>query len=140
MAQIVENINLTNENFTDRYAQLFFANAGISRLKLNAKDVTIKDTGETLKVIHFSGVTEDGTIVNFDMFPYYDAKDNDLEKFPKNIQDITFRVGYTTVFDPELKRTVVKTSNPYWLSINPDGECYKYSGEKRKRNYAHLSE
>lgn len=135
MAEVNYNNGL---NYTDYHAHKFFANAGIENAKFSSKEVKLKESDETLKVIHIEGVAPDGAIINFDIFPYYDYKEGDLAKFPESINDFVFRLGYTTVYDTETKKNVVKTSNPYWTTLNQNTDAYKYSGEKRERKYAFL--
>lgn len=125
-------INLSQKNFTDYSAALYFKALGVEHLKMELKTVTIKDTGEVVPLIHISGKQmTTGVLVNMDIWPRFNATTEDLEKLPEKINEFYFRIGYATEYDLEKKTYVTYQSNPKWLVINPDSDNFKLSGEKR---------
>ena len=118
----------------ENYNAVTFFASHAKNLKMTVKTITLKSSGEIIPVVHMEyDVNVTGKHVNINMFPYYDAKEEDLKNIPTTVSDIRFKMGYIIVYDRKLMRSVIKTSDPYWLVLNPGkSDEFRLSGEKRE--------
>ena len=117
------------------YDFVTFISPYAKNLKMSIKTIALKSTGIVIPVVHIECDRKDtGDPINFDMFPYYDVKGEDLKNLPVNISEVKFRIGYKAAYDPVAKKNVLRTSNPYWLRLNPD-ESDEFRLSERFRKY-----
>lgn len=126
----MENIRLSQENYTDYSAIRYFEAMGVEKLGMTLKTITVKDTGEIIPLVHLTGIQKcSGVILNVDIWPRNSATKEDLDKLPKSVNEMYFRIGVATVNGVDI------ISQPKWLVLNPgDTAEFKLSGEKREYN------
>lgn len=124
----VEEINGTKGYYVDYDAVKYFSALGVNNLKMKTKQITVKDTGEIIPLIHISGVQDCSSILlNYDLWPINHATKDDLKHLPETVNNLYFRIYYT--MDDVIR------AEPVWLVLNP-GDTYecRLNGKKRETN------
>lgn len=117
------------------YDFVTFISPYAKNLKMSIKTIALKSTGIVIPVVHIECDRKDTSDpINYDMFPYYDVKGEDLKNLPTTVSDIRFRMGHKIVFDRKLMRTVIRQSDYYWLMLNP-GKSDEFRLSERFRKY-----
>ncbi len=124
------NINLSQNSYVDYIASMFFNALNVKNVSFSPKVVEVD--GKKTILIHVEGVqVSSGVVVNLDMWPRNEATEEDIQKLPKQITDMKFRIGYWAGIDENGEHTL-REGTPKWLSFfNGDKEVY-LSGDKRK--------
>lgn len=123
------NITLSQVSYVDYVGSLFFKAMNVINLKVTPKVVQVNN--EDVILMHLSGVqTSTGIIVDMDLWPRDSATKEDIEKLPKSVDDITFRIGYHKSIDDE-GNVSYKEGKAKWLSYRNGEDEFRPSGEKR---------
>ena len=124
------NINLSQNNYVDYVASLYFNALGVKDVKFTPKVVKVGD--EDAVLIHIEGVqTTTGIKVNVDLWPRNHATAEDVTALPKSIDDIEFRIGYWPAIN-ENGDTELRQGTPKWTVYVSGGKKTSLSGEKRE--------
>lgn len=124
------NINLSQNNFVDYVASLYFKALGVVDVKFTPKVVEV--AGEKTPLIHIEGVqSSSGVKVNVDLWPRNHATEEDLKSMPKTIDDIEFRIGYWPAINAEGEQ-VLQQGTPKWTLYRKGTDEVKLSGDKRE--------
>lgn len=124
------NINLSQNNFVDYVASLYFKALGVVNTTFTPKVVKVAD--EDVVLIHIEGVqTSTGVKVNVDLWPRNHASAEDVAALPKRLDDIEFRIGYWPAID-ENGEQVLRQGTPKWTNYTTGSNVVSLSGEKRE--------
>ena len=124
------NINLSQNNFVDYVASLYFKALGVVDVKFIPKVVEVG--GEQTPLIHIEGVqTTSGVKVNVDLWPRNHATADDIKNMPKVLDDIEFRIGYWPAID-ENGESILRQGTPKWTCYRTGDKTVSLSGEKRE--------
>lgn len=124
------NINLSQTNFVDYVASLYFNALNCADVKFTKKIATV--AGEDTPLIHIEGVQKNsGVVINVDLFPRNHATAEDLAAMPEKLDDIQFRVGYYAEIDAEGNK-VLREGKPKWTKYVTSGKTVVLSGDKRE--------
>ena len=126
----MSNINLSQNNYVDYVASLYFNALGVKDVKFTPKVVEV--SGEQTPLIHIEGVqVSTGVKVNVDLWPRNHATEDDIKKMPKSIDDIEFRIGYWPAIDENGEQTL-RQGTPKWTMYRTGTTEVHLSGEKRE--------
>ena len=124
------NINLSQNNYIDYVASLYFNALNVREVEFTPKVVKVGD--EEVVLIHISGVqTSTGVKVNVDLWPRNHATEEDINNLPKSISDIEFRIGYWPAVDENGEQTL-RQGTPKWTLLKSGDKKIVLSGEKRE--------
>lgn len=125
------NINLSQNNYIDYVASMYFKALGVVNVKFSPKTVKVGD--EDVVLVHIEGVqTSTGIKVNVDLWPRNHATAEDVAALPKSIDDIEFRIGYWLEVDGETGEKTPRQGTPKWTSYTTGGKTVTLSGDKRE--------
>lgn len=126
----MKNINLSQENYVDYVGNYAFNAMNVKNMEYTPKVVEVD--GKKVVLIHVSGVqVSSGVLVNTDLWPRYDATEEDIKNLPEQITDIVFRVGYHPEIDAD-GNTVLREGAPKWIAYYNGTTKKTLSGEKRE--------
>lgn len=126
----MNNINLSQNNYVDYVASMYFNAMGVKEVKFSPKVVKVGD--EDAVLIHISGVqVTTGVVVNVDLWPRNKATEEDIAKLPKSIDDIQFRIGYWPAID-ENGEQHLRQGTPKWTMYRSGDKEVVLTGEKRE--------
>lgn len=124
------NINLSQNNYTDYVASLYFKACNVSDVKFSTKTVEVGD--DQVPLVHIEGVQlSSGVVVNVDLWPRNHATEENIKDMPTKLDDIVFRVGYHAEIDENGEKTF-REGAPKWIAYVKDGKTVTLSGEKRE--------
>lgn len=124
------NINLSQQNFADYYAAMYFKACNVIDVAFTPKVVSV--SGEDVVLVHVEGKqVSTGLKVNFDIWPRNHATEADLNAIPKAFEDIVFRVGYWPEIN-ENGESCLRAGAPKWVSYIKGGKEIAFEGEKRE--------
>lgn len=123
---------MTNAAYTDYVGNLFFKACRIINAKFTKKVVRVGD--EDVVLCHCSGVNlQDGSMVNFDMWPRNSATAEDLASLPDTWDDVIFRIGFYEKLDEETGEIATVQGAPKWIACKHSGKDYEpLHGERRE--------
>ena len=124
------NINLSQNNYVDYVASMYFNALGVKDVRFTPKTVKVGD--EDVILIHISGVqVSTGVKVNVDLWPRNAATAEDVKKLPKTIDDIEFRIGFWATID-ENGDQALRQGTPKWTMYRTGDKETVLSGDKRE--------
>lgn len=124
------NINLSQNNYIDYVASMYFRALGVADAKFTPKVVKVNE--EEVPLIHIEGVqVSTGVKVNVDLWPRNHATSADIKALPKSLDDIEFRIGYWPAVDENGEQTL-RQGTPKWTVYRTGDKTVALSGEKRE--------
>lgn len=124
------NINLNHENYADYVATYFLKAHGVQDIKFSPRIVNV--SGKPTVLIRVTGIqTTTGLILGFDIWPRYEATQDDIQNLPKVIDDMHFRIGYWPEVDGNGNKTM-REGKPRWTCLQSGGKEIRLSGERRE--------
>ena len=124
------NINLSQNNYVDYVASLYFKALGVVNATFTPKVVKVGD--EECVLVHIEGVQlTTGVKVNVDLWPRNHATAEDIAALPKSLDDIEFRIGYWPSIDENGEQRL-QQGTPKWTNYTFGGNTFTLSGDKRE--------